>query len=90
MDAAKFVVPQFVCLNCKKVIGPVWDDEEHQCGCDMYEYDVIRLVQDMLVERALELTLNELNWLCCSDKEFIMNRLQYWINSIAMEQSCKR
>ena len=37
------VKPQYICMNCKTLIGPIWDDDENQCNCDEYEYLVLRL-----------------------------------------------
>ena len=84
----KFIAPQFICLTCNTVIGPVWDDDDHKCRCDIYEYEVIRLVPETLVDRALEIALSELNWLRCGDREFVRNRLQYWLKTIVKEQNC--
>ncbi|MCK4883556.1 MAG: hypothetical protein KAS30_01670 [Candidatus Diapherotrites archaeon] len=33
-----FKEPIYICLTCKKVIGPIWDDYDNDCGCgDDYE-----------------------------------------------------
>lgn len=36
--------PQYICMTCKTVIGPIWDDYENQCKCkDPYEFEVWRV-----------------------------------------------
>lgn len=35
--------PQWICLNCKTVIGPIIDED--QCGCGDYEY-LVRMIED--------------------------------------------
>lgn len=37
------ILPQYICMTCKTVIGPVWDDYENQCSCGEYEYEVWRV-----------------------------------------------
>lgn len=37
--------PQYICMACKTVIGPVWDDYDNQCKCeDPYSIEVWRVV----------------------------------------------
>ena len=37
--------PQFICLTCKTVIGPTWDDYDNQCNCkDIYDIEVYRVI----------------------------------------------
>ena len=36
--------PQYICMTCKTVIGPIWDDYDNQCKCkDVYEFEVWRV-----------------------------------------------
>ena len=36
--------PQFICMTCKTVIGPIWDDYDNQCNCkDQYDIEVWRV-----------------------------------------------
>lgn len=44
IEEEDFLPPQYICLTCKTVIGPVWDDEENQCSCDVYEFEVVLMV----------------------------------------------
>lgn len=37
------IPPQYICMTCKTVIGPVWDDGENQCECDVYKFEVWRV-----------------------------------------------
>lgn len=39
-EAKEKIPPQYICMTCKTVIGPIWDDHENQCNCDVYEYEV--------------------------------------------------
>lgn len=36
--------PQYICFNCKTVIGPIYDDFNNCCKCDDYEADVWRMI----------------------------------------------
>ena len=40
MDKLK---PQYICMTCKTVIGPIWDDYDNQCNCGPYEFEVWRV-----------------------------------------------
>lgn len=37
------IPPQYICMTCKTVIGPIWDDDENQCQCGVYEFEVWRV-----------------------------------------------
>jgi hypothetical protein len=35
------IPPQWICMTCKTVVGPVVDDDEHKCNCkDVYLVDL--------------------------------------------------
>lgn len=34
------IIPQWICMTCKTVIGPIVDDEKHKCKCkDVYLFE---------------------------------------------------
>jgi hypothetical protein len=55
--------PQFICMTCKKVIGPIWDDNENQCDCQdqAYSPEVWRVVSENELEAALEAAKEEMD-----------------------------
>lgn len=35
------IPPQWICMTCKTVIGPIVDDDEHTCKCkDIYDIEL--------------------------------------------------
>lgn len=36
----------WICHTCKTVIGPIVDDDENKCGCDVYEFEYSRYIPD--------------------------------------------
>jgi len=35
------IPPQWICMTCKTVVGPVVDDDKHKCNCkDVYLVDL--------------------------------------------------
>ena len=47
--------PQYICMTCKTVIGPIWDDEENQCNCTgAYDFEVWRVCSTSEVENTLD------------------------------------
>ena len=41
------LTPQFICMACKTVIGPIWNDHDRKCVCaDSYDHEVWRVVPD--------------------------------------------
>ena len=42
---SEILEPQWICMACKTIIGPIWDDYDNQCKCkDPYEFEVWRVV----------------------------------------------
>lgn len=49
------LTPQFICMACKIVIGPIWDDDDDKCICaDPYDHEVWRVVSDTCFKDLLE------------------------------------
>ncbi len=47
--------PQFICMTCKTVIGPIWDDFKNRCKCkDVYDYEVWRVEQSYIINKIKE------------------------------------
>ncbi len=42
-DIEDKLLPQYICMTCKTVIGPIWDDDKNQCDCGAYEFEVWRV-----------------------------------------------
>ncbi len=42
-DIENKLLPQYICMTCKTVIGPIWDDDKNQCDCGAYEFEVWRV-----------------------------------------------
>lgn len=66
--------PVYICLTCKTVIGPVWDDFENKCKCaEPYDYEVVRVAP---VEESIPIELND-------ETRFILGRPNFWCGSVA-------
>lgn len=33
-EMGETIPPQWICMTCKTVVGPIVDDDEHRCKCD--------------------------------------------------------
>ncbi len=62
----KEMKPVYICLTCKKVIGPIWDDDKNQCGCGPYDYEVVRVAP---VDEIEQLKSENDRLRCCGNCE---------------------